>query len=88
MLPGGLEIVTQEVLVEEQAAEFDEIIDVFRTVLLVFAFIILLVSAFIIYNVFTILIGQRVREFGLLRALGATGFQITRSMVSKPSSSV
>ncbi len=81
LLPAGLETVTQEVLVEEQAAEFDEIISIFQTFLLVFAFIILLVSAFIIFNTFTILIGQRVREFGLLRALGATGLQITRSMV-------
>ncbi|MGZ0228711.1 MAG: FtsX-like permease family protein [Acidimicrobiales bacterium] len=80
-LPDGLEVVTQEVIVDEQTAEFDEVIAIFQTVLLTFAFIILIVSAFIIYNTFTILIGQRIREFGLLRALGASGGQITRSVI-------
>ncbi len=80
-LPDGLEVVTQEVLIDEQTAEFDEVIGIFQTVLLTFAFIILIVSAFIIYNTFTILISQRVREFGLLRALGASGGQITRSVI-------
>ena len=75
-----LEVVTREVLVEEQSENFNEFIDIFRTILLVFAFIILLVAAFIIYNVFSIIVGQRIQEIGLLRALGATGRQITRSI--------
>ena len=70
ILPTGLEVVTVEDLVEEQADNFNEFIDIFRTILLVFAFIILIVAAFIIYNVFSIIVGQRVQEIGLLRALG------------------
>ena len=83
ILPTGLEVVTVEDLVEEQADNFNEFIDIFRTILLVFAFIILIVAAFIIYNVFSIIVGQRVQEIGLLRALGATGKQITNSIVTE-----
>ncbi|MGI9621994.1 MAG: ABC transporter permease [Acidimicrobiales bacterium] len=80
VVPDGLEVIPREVLVDEQADTFNEFIDIFRTILLVFAFIILLVAAFIIYNVFSIIVGQRIQEIGLLRALGATGRQITRSI--------
>ena len=51
--------------------------------MLVFAFIILLVSAFVIFNVFTILIGQRIRELGLLRAIGASGTQVTQALLGE-----
>lgn len=83
ILPDGLEVVPREVLVDEQAEGFNEFIDIFRTILLVFAFVILLVAAFIIYNVFSIIVGQRIQEIGLLRALGATGKQITTSIAAE-----
>ena len=83
MLPSGLEVLTRSDLVAEQADTFNEFINIFRTILLVFAFIILFVAAFIIYNVFSIIIGQRIQEIGLLRALGATGKQITNSIVTE-----
>ncbi|MXW60641.1 MAG: FtsX-like permease family protein [Acidimicrobiaceae bacterium] len=80
-LPDGIELVTGEQLVEEQTADFEEFIGFFQTFLLVFAFIILAVSAFVIFNVFTILIGQRIRELGLLRAIGASGNQVTAALL-------
>ncbi|HJM97479.1 MAG TPA: FtsX-like permease family protein [Acidimicrobiales bacterium] len=80
-LPEGLEVLTRSDLVDEQADTFNQFINIFQTILLVFAFIILIVAAFIIYNVFSIIIGQRIQEIGLLRALGATGKQITNSIV-------
>ena len=83
VLPTGLEVLTRGDLVAEQADTFNEFINIFRTILLVFAFIILFVAAFIIYNVFSIIIGQRIQEIGLLRALGATGKQITNSIVTE-----
>ena len=83
VLPSGLEVLTRSDLVSEQADTFNEFINIFRTILLVFAFIILFVAAFIIYNVFSIIIGQRIQEIGLLRALGATGKQITNSIVTE-----
>ncbi|MCY3850456.1 MAG: FtsX-like permease family protein [Acidimicrobiaceae bacterium] len=82
-LPTGIELVTGEQLVEEQTEEFEEFIGFFQTFMLVFAVVILLVSAFVIFNVFTILIGQRIRELGLLRAIGASGSQVTRALLGE-----
>ena len=82
-LPAGVELVTGEQLVEEQTEDFEEFIGFFQTFMLVFAFIILAVSAFVIFNVFTILIGQRIRELGLLRAIGASGTQVTFALLGE-----
>ena len=41
------------------------------------------VAAFIINNTFTIVVGQRVRELALLRALGASSEQVTRSVIGE-----
>jgi len=78
-----LEVITGETLQDEQAEQFNDFIGVFQTILLVFAFIILVVSAFVIFNVFSILIGQRIRELGLLRAIGATGRQVTTALIGE-----
>ncbi|MDP6215375.1 MAG: ABC transporter permease, partial [Acidimicrobiales bacterium] len=53
---------------------------VLSNVLLAFAIIAVVVSAFIINNTFSIVLGQRVRELALLRSLGATGRQVSRSV--------
>ncbi|MEJ6012989.1 FtsX-like permease family protein [Corynebacterium sp. H127] len=46
-----------------------------------FAAIALLVGSFIISNTFSMIINQRLREFALLRSLGAARSQITRTVV-------
>ena len=46
-----------------------------------FAAIGVVVGAFVIFNTFTILVTQRTRELGLLRAMGATGGQVVWSVV-------
>ena len=79
----GIEVVSGEVLQDETQEQFNDFIGVFQTILLVFAFIILVVSAFVIFNVFSILIGQRIRELGLLRAVGATGRQVTTALIGE-----
>ncbi len=56
-------------------------VEPFLTVLLVFAVIACVVSAFVIYNTFTILIAQRVRELALLRCIGASRGQVFRSVL-------
>ena len=53
----------------------------FTDALLGFAAIGVVVGAFIIFNTFTILVTQRTRELGLLRAMGATGGQVVWSVV-------
>ena len=53
----------------------------FTTILLVFAGVAVFVGAFIIFNTFSIIVAQRMREFGLLRALGASTTQVTASVL-------
>ena len=76
-------VITQEVDAAEQEEDFNAVVDIFNTVLLVFAFIAVFVSAFIINNTFQIIIGQRVREIGLWRAIGATPRQVSRSVITE-----
>ena len=71
---------SQEEVLEETQGQFGEILDIFQTVLLAFAGIISAVSWFLIYNTFSITLAQRIRELGLLRAVGALGNQITKLM--------
>ena len=80
-LGDAYEVITQETAAEEQRGDFDQVITIFGTILLVFAFISVFVSAFIINNTFQIILGQRVRELGLWRAVGATPKQVTRSVL-------
>jgi putative ABC transport system permease protein len=54
-----------------------------RIALLVFAFVALFVGAFLIFNTFSITVAQRVREFGMLRTLGAGRGQILGSVVAE-----
>ena len=74
---------SQAEVLEETQGMFGQFVTIFQTVLLAFAFIILFVSGFLIFNVFTITLGQRIRELGLLRAVGASGSQITRLMLGE-----
>ncbi len=75
------EVLDQAEVAAETAASFNQGIDFFGYVLLAFALISLFVSVFIIANTFSIVIGQRIRELGLLRAIGATPSQIRRSVL-------
>ena len=70
------ESITGQELADEQADEIQENLSFFSTFLLIFALVALFVGAFVIYNTFSITIAQRIRELGLLRALGASGRQV------------
>ncbi|MER7580278.1 ABC transporter permease [Kitasatospora sp. NPDC097691] len=69
----------------ELAAEQDRMIKqgtkFLSTFLMAFAGIALFVGIFIIANTFTMLVAQRTKELALLRAVGATRRQITRSVL-------
>jgi putative ABC transport system permease protein len=78
VLPQGTEVVTRQVVIDENKKALDSIISAFGTGLLVFAFITAFVSAFLINNVFQITIGQRLRELAMMRAIGAKGGQVRR----------
>lgn len=65
---------------ENSLGEFQAILRYVDIFSLAFAFIAVFVGAYIIVNTFRIIVTQRTRELGLLRAIGATGRQI-RGMV-------
>ncbi len=77
------EVLTGKKLADEQASNVKDRLGFLNTFLLVFAFIALFVGSFIIYNTFSIIVAQRSRELALLRALGASGKQVTRSVAAE-----
>ena len=79
--PPRTEVVTGEQVGEEASDSINEIISIFGTGLLIFAFITAFVAAFIINNVFGITIGQRLRELALMRGVGASTKQVRRLIV-------
>lgn len=83
VLPPGVEAVTGGAAAAEGADRIQRDLGFFGTLLLVFAGISLFVGAFIILNTFQILLAQRTRELGLLRALGATAAQVRRSVLAE-----
>jgi putative ABC transport system permease protein len=83
ILPPDVEAVPTEQVVEEQQTDIGSIVDIFGTVLLVFAFISLFVACFLIFNTFLIVVGQRIREMALLRAVGASAGQVFRSILGE-----
>ncbi|MFD9724685.1 ABC transporter permease [Streptomyces sp. NPDC059072] len=56
-------------------------LDVMKYVMLGFAGIAFLVGIFLIFNTFSMLVAQRTREIGLMRAIGADSGQVLRSVV-------
>ncbi|CAN5247100.1 ABC transporter permease [soil metagenome] len=80
-LPDGFEAVTGEKAADEAASELVQAISFIGTFLLIFAGISLVVGSFLIVNTFSILVAQRSRELALLRALGASRRQVTRSVL-------
>jgi putative ABC transport system permease protein len=82
-LAADYESITGQQLADEQADELKSNLSIFNTFLLVFALVALFVGAFVIYNTFSITVAQRIREIGLLRALGATGRQVNRAVVGE-----
>jgi putative ABC transport system permease protein len=76
VLPAGAEAVPGALVVEEDKGDFTSVINIFGNVLLAFALVAVFVSTFIISNTFNILLGQRVRQLALLRALGASTSQV------------
>ena len=80
-LPADFEAVTGATVANEFSDAFGEFITIFQNALLGFAFVALIVSAFIINNTFSIVLGQRIKELALLRTLGATGRQVRTSVL-------
>ena len=71
-----LQVLTGDELREETEDDLRAQLSFFTTFLFVFVIVALVVSAFVIYNSFSITIAQRRREMGLLRAIGARRRQV------------
>ncbi|MFP5353287.1 MAG: ABC transporter permease [Actinomycetota bacterium] len=80
-LPDNVELKTGAAQAEETKRQIQQGFGYFTTVLLVFAAVAVFVGAFIIFNTFSIIVAQRTKEFGLLRAIGASGRQVTASVL-------
>ncbi|MET9450043.1 ABC transporter permease [Streptomyces cinerochromogenes] len=81
-LPAKLvDTTTGEQLADDQAEAISSSMSSLKQGLLVFAGIALFVGTFIIANTFTMLVAQRTRELALLRAVGASRRQVTRSVL-------
>ncbi len=83
VLPSTLVVRTGAQEAANQTAELEEELGFLRTFLLIFAYVALVVGAFIVFNTFSITVAQRTRELGLLRTLGASRGQIMRSVVAE-----
>jgi putative ABC transport system permease protein len=81
VLPAGTEVLTGAEITAETQSDVKEGLSFFNTFLMVFAVIALFVGAFIIFNTFSIIVAQRSKEMALLRALGASNRQVTRSVL-------
>jgi putative ABC transport system permease protein len=77
VLPDGLEAITAAEQIEEGREGVETGVGFFNTVLLAFAGIGIFVGSFLIQNTYRIVVAQRTRELGMLRAVGATGRQVT-----------
>ncbi len=73
-------VINQQEQVAARDREFSEIVDLLRNALVAFAVIVLVISAFITYNTFTLVTGQRIAELALLRVLGADRRQVVASV--------
>ncbi|MFD0313515.1 ABC transporter permease [Streptomyces flavalbus] len=77
------ELRTADEQAESDAEQLGGFLDVIKYVMLGFAGIAVLVGVFLIVNTFSMLIAQRTRELGLLRALGADRRQVRRSVLTE-----
>ncbi|MGW1988793.1 ABC transporter permease [Embleya sp. NPDC001921] len=80
-LGAGFEIKTREEEADDASADLGQALDVIKYALLGFAGVSLLVGTFLIFNTFSMLVAQRTRELGLMRAIGAGRADVNRSVL-------
>ena len=83
VLPAGDEAVTAASASASAAQQINSQLGILTDFFLGFAGIALFVGAFVIWNTFSIMVGQRTRELALTRALGASAGQVFRSVLAE-----
>ncbi|WP_225803333.1 ABC transporter permease [Streptomyces sp. NK15101] len=81
VIPKAATAQTGQGLADEQARQIESGLGALNQTLLGFAGIALFVGVFLISNTFTMLVAQRTKELALMRAVGASRRQITRSVL-------
>ncbi|MET9959830.1 FtsX-like permease family protein [Streptomyces sp. NPDC006326] len=82
VLPAGrAEATTGAALAGQQAILVDTLTRGYEKVPMVFAGVSLFIGSFLIVNTFTMLVARRTREIALLRAIGASRRQVSRSVL-------
>jgi putative ABC transport system permease protein len=83
VIPPGTEALDAVTAARQDAQTLQDGLAFFEALVLVFAGVGVFVGAFIIFNTFGVLVAQRGRELGLLRALGAEPRQVRRSVLAE-----
>ncbi len=81
LTPDKYRVETGEESADRAAKTVNDGIGFLSTILSVFALIAILVGSFVIFNVFSITIAQRIREIAMLRTIGASRAQLRRSVI-------
>ncbi|NUS28561.1 MAG: ABC transporter permease, partial [Streptomyces sp.] len=80
-LDGSYKIQTAKENADENRQDVGEFMNVIKYAMLGFAGIAFLVGIFLIINTFSMLVAQRTREIGLMRAIGSSRKQVNRSVL-------
>jgi putative ABC transport system permease protein len=83
VLPADLQAVTGRQAADENVAAVRKAVKFIPMALMAFVAVSLFVAAFLIVNTFSMLVSQRSREFGLLRAVGASSRQVFATVVGE-----
>ncbi|MFE0819451.1 ABC transporter permease [Streptomyces sp. NPDC058847] len=78
---GSFKVQTAKEASDEGRADVGEFMNVIKYAMLGFAGIAFLVGIFLIINTFSMLVAQRTREIGLMRAIGSSRRQVNRSVL-------
>ncbi|WP_327117771.1 FtsX-like permease family protein [Streptomyces sp. NBC_01341] len=79
--PGAYKLRTQKESAADNKDSMGSFLDVMKYAMLGFAGIAFLVGIFLIVNTFSMLVAQRTREIGLMRAIGSSRKQVNRSVL-------
>ncbi|MFF5160584.1 ABC transporter permease [Streptomyces sp. NPDC000348] len=80
-LGGDYKVLTAEETAEANQKSVGEFMNVMKYAMLGFAGVAFLVGIFLIINTFSMLVAQRTREIGLMRAIGSSRRQVNRSVL-------
>ena len=79
----GVQVVSGQAVIAEGQQSIHQALSFIGVFLLVFAFVALFTGSLVIFNTFSIVVAQRLRELALLRAIGASRRQVMASVLGE-----